>query len=67
MKKAGVLGSTYRIGVADEATITAFTKVLGQANRNLSSWQTALGNLQANPPYFSTESLIGGSSTFNKF
>jgi hypothetical protein len=50
MKKAGVLGSTYRIGVADEATITAFTKVLGQANRNLSSWQTALGNLQANPP-----------------
>jgi hypothetical protein len=50
MKKAGVLGSNYRIGVADESTIAAFEKVLGQANRNLTSWQTALGNLQATPP-----------------
>ena len=50
MKKAGVLGSNYRIGVADEATISAFEKVLGQANRDLTSWQTALGTLQATKP-----------------
>lgn len=50
MKKAGVLGSNYRIGVADESTVAAFEKVLGQANRNLTSWQTALNNLQASQP-----------------
>lgn len=50
MKKAGVLGSNYRIGVADEATVAAFEKVLGQANRDLTSWQSALGTLQASKP-----------------
>lgn len=50
MKKAGVLGSNYRIGVADEPTVAAFEKVLGQANRDLTSWQSALGTLQASRP-----------------
>jgi hypothetical protein len=50
MKKAGILGSNYRIGKADEATVAAFQKVLEQANRDLTEWRYALNNLEASTP-----------------
>lgn len=45
MKKAGILGK-YRVGVADEATVSAFKDVLSQANRELSDWNIGLSVLQ---------------------
>lgn len=45
MKKAGILGK-YRVGVADEATVSAFKDVLSQANRELSDWNVGLSVLQ---------------------
>jgi hypothetical protein len=53
MKKAGALGSKYRVGIVDEATKKAFEEVLVQANRSGADWRSALGQLQANP--------VGGS------
>jgi hypothetical protein len=47
MQKAGLLGSKYRIGVADDATVSKFKEVLAQANRTGSNWDAALNTLQA--------------------
>jgi hypothetical protein len=49
MNKAGILGKKYRIGLADEETIAAFRKVLGQANTNGTNWTSALGTLVSTP------------------
>lgn len=46
MKKAGILGK-YRIGVADDATVSAFRKVLEQSNRELGDWTVGLRALQS--------------------
>jgi hypothetical protein len=47
MQKAGLLGSKYRIGIADDATVSKFKEVLAQANRTGSNWDAALNTLQA--------------------
>jgi hypothetical protein len=49
MLKAGLLSKKYRIGIADAETVSAFEKVLGQANTNGTNWTTALGTLMATP------------------
>jgi len=49
MNKAGVLGKKYRIGLADDETISAFKEVLGQANRTGTNWTSALGSLVSTP------------------
>lgn len=45
MKQAGILGK-YRLGVVDDATSAAFTKVLGQANRIGGDYMQGLAVLQ---------------------
>jgi hypothetical protein len=47
MQKAGLLGSKYRIGIADDVTVSKFKEVLAQANRTGSNWDAALSTLQA--------------------
>jgi hypothetical protein len=42
LRSAGLLGSKYRIGTIDDATKSAWVKLLGEANRSNVDWQTAL-------------------------
>jgi len=42
LRSAGLLGSKYRVGTIDDATKSAWVKLLGEANRSNVDWQTAL-------------------------
>lgn len=49
LKKAGLLGNKYRIGVPDESTKKAWVDLLAEANNANLDWQTALKTAAANP------------------
>lgn len=49
LRKSGLLGDKYRVGVADDVTKTAWVKLLGEANNSNVDWKTALGTAAANP------------------
>lgn len=52
MATAGLIGSNtrVRVGLADDATVSAFKSLLSFANVNGLDWQGALSELAANPP-----------------
>jgi hypothetical protein len=49
LKKSGLLGNNYRIGVPDSNTKKAWVDLLAEANNSNLDWQTALKTAIANP------------------
>ena len=49
MKRAGVISSNYRAGIADDVTKAGFKTLLEQANNSGADWRSTLAVLEATP------------------